>query len=364
MITVKLVSGKIFFDNFDSTSLKDEWNVVPNDSSRYNLTELDGTLKLLHGSQDVQILIDEAPDSYVIDISNSYVPQASGDMGGIVVVKGKDENLEVLEFYDEEKSEQFVYRYIRLVRVGNIYSAYGRNQDLWAWEYIGSVTLSNENGLVGLILKGDNYSGYVDFSCQFFKMYKSQKLQILNIKPGYSVCMYKEDGTRLSYKKCQDMNNGVSLDLLEIPPYNVYFEIFNETKNLVHRSAVFEACGGDVYYYGYVLRVSINGVEIDSSENYFLGYFENSVIEKEVTLSNDCDLDFVNVKLHAESYENSDGYQMVTFSKDGENFFNNLSLGNIVKHSEVKLKMRIVRDTQYSATSVEPFKFYLKLTND
>ena len=66
--------------------------------------------------------MDEEEDGYVIDISNSYLPKVSGDKGGLCVIKSQDESLELLECFDEAQAEAFVYKFLRLVRVGNIYS--------------------------------------------------------------------------------------------------------------------------------------------------------------------------------------------------------------------------------------------------
>ena len=162
MQILRLVQGKILFDEFDSLELGSNWQVIPDDSSRYSLAERPGFLKAFHGDTNLLLLTDE-PDEYVIDIRNEYVPLNGQISAGLSVYKSIDNQLEVLEYYDENQDSSFVYQYLRLERSGSVYTAYGRNTETDAWILVGSGEF-HSSGKVGITVKGPSVAGSSEYS--------------------------------------------------------------------------------------------------------------------------------------------------------------------------------------------------------
>ena len=360
MFTVRLATGKILSEHFLYPQLDEVWS-VHGDASQYNLTEKTGVLKLFHGPRDISILTEEPEDSYVIDIQNTYTPTQDGDVGGILVYKDKEEFLEFLEYFDSEKNSSFIYKFMRIVRLGKLYSAYGRNVDTSEWEFIGSVSL-NGQGVVGVTLKGDNLPDYTEFHVNEIQIYKSQTIQFININPGQKVRMYNEDGRLLSSQICKPGYSGVVLNFTEKPPYNVYFELCSEDGKVIHTTDIFSAYGGDVYYYGAKLQVFVNDERLNNDEPYFLGHYEDNVIYFDIKLVNPYDVTFSNLSLKAMQYKTSNGYQNVSFSLTGDTYEKSIEIPDMGPQDEVFVKAKIERDVSLEGVSYEPFKFFLKIS--
>lgn len=363
MITVRLSSGKILFEEFtDPTLNRSVWEVKPDNPSRYSLTEQFGSLKLFHGESDAYLLTTEPDESYVLDMHNTYWPQVDGDQAGLVVYKSETEKLEILEYFDVEKNERFVYEYLRIIKSGDLYSAYGRNLDHEVWELFGTIKILGA-GKVGLVIKGGMGTGFFDFVSHYVRVYKSQQISYLNVSPGQTVRMVSTTGVILDSQICKPENSGVTLHLKEVPPHGVYFIIYDENLNVIHRSYDFDACGGDTFYYGAVLEVFVNGELMSSDSNFFLGYFESSIIDFEVTLKNPHSVPFVNVAISASQYGSDPGWEFVKFSTDGVTYTDTVLISSIHAQTENKIHGRVIRDPNVLASTVEPFKFHLKLLN-
>jgi hypothetical protein len=365
MNTVRLIKGEIFFDDFDLINLDSRWTILPQDSSRYSLTERSGFIKLLHGTVDLMMLTDEPGASYVMDIRNEYVPLEDSDQAGIIIFRTQDDSLELLEYYDPTKDSSIVYEYLRVIKQGSIYTFYGMNTLGGTWELIGSVEYTSA-GKVGLIVKGLQDALSQDLQIDFVRIYQSQEIQFLNVPFGYMVTMCYSNGQIASAAKVADQYSGVNLLFTDIPNLDAYFQIFDTNNQLVHTSATFPVCGGDVYFYGAVLTVDVNGNDMSQDTDYFLGYFQNSVINFTIEISNTYNLDFLGVTLQAVQYDTDPSYTMVTFDIDPAGTFtaSQLSLGTIVANGSATVYGRITRNvTLDNPPDITPYKFNLQLEN-
>jgi hypothetical protein len=362
MNIVRLTQGKLFFDEFSQESLNSNWTTIPNDALRYSLIERPGYLKMFHDSPDLLVLLDE-PDHYIIDIRNEYVPYSDQVQAGLVVFKTLQEKLEILEYYDELKDSSIVYQYLRLEKYGSVYTAYGKNNEEASWELVGSGEFRSA-GKVGFIVKGPAVQGSSDYNVDYFRMYLSHEIQLLNIPVGYTVQILTGHDLSIGAQKVTNPYSGVKFNHDFIPPYTAYFKIFNADGDLIHTSANFDICGGDVYYYGAVPLVKVDSQDLYQDSEYFLGYFTDNEISFVINFTNPYLNDFVNIGLYSAQYDDDPGYQCVWFSNtiDGE-YTQTLSIPSIPSGETISVFAKVVRNPEVLIkTELTPFKFNLALT--
>lgn len=360
MQILRLVQGKILFDEFDSLELGSNWQVIPDDSSRYSLSERPGFLKAFHGDTNLLILTNE-PDEYVIDIRNEYIPLNTQISAGLTVYKSMDTQLEVLEYLDSTKDESFVYQYLRLERSGQVYTAYGKNTDSDPWELVGAGEFLS-SGKVGLTIKGPSVAGSSEFNLDYFRMYKNHFIQLLNVPVGYTVELLNENGVKLYVSKVTDPSSGVKLKFNEIPPINASFKVYDNFGNEMYSSELFEVVGGDVFYYGAAPIVTMDGEDMYLDEEHFLGYFHSTLIKFQVNLFNPFLSDFTDIMMEAVQYDTDSSYQCVKFSlTETGDYSSNLTL--TIPHGEsVTVYGQITRDVNVLIKdNADPFKFNLGL---
>lgn len=365
MTTIRLVRGEIFFDDFDTTTLNERWDVVvPNDFLRYSLTEQPGFIKLFHRDPNFMILTDE-PESYVLDMRNEYVVQNGINMAGIIVLREYDNSLEILEYYDLEKDQSFVYQFIRIVKQGDIYTFYGKNIESSEWEMVASVNYQSA-GKVGLIVKGPAVAGSPDFQVDYVKIYKGHSIQLVNVPLNYRVSLFRENHTAISHRISIDPYNGVRFQVEDIPYIKAYFQVYNEIGELIHTSGLFDMCGGDVYYYGATLDVKVNGLAMSPDSDHFLGYYQNAKIDFTIEIINSHDVAYDEVSIFPMPYEDDVlSHTWVRFDINQEGTFTEtfLNLGVVPANSSVIVYGRVIRDTSVDPSDITPFRFNLRVSN-
>jgi hypothetical protein len=361
MQILRLVQGKILFDEFESSDLGSNWQVIPDDSTRYSLTERPGYLKAFHGDTNLLILTNE-PDEYVVDIRNEYVPLNAQVSSGLSVYKSIDCQLEFLEYFDSSKDASVVYQYLRLEKDGTVYTGYGRNTDTAPWELIGSGEFES-SGKVGLSIKGPSIAGSSDYNLDYFRMYKNHYVQILNVPVGYSVELYSSSNIRLYVSKVTDPYSGVKLKFTEVPPMDGYFCVYDNLGNLTLTSSIFEIVGGDVFYYGAAPLVTVNGIDMYTDQEYFLGYFKSNLIKFEVDLYNPYLSDFTNIMLQAVQYDTDPGYKCVNFSLTANGTYTpSVTIPKLGQGEHVTVYGQVTRDiNSLVKNNADPFKFNLAL---
>jgi len=360
MNVIRLASGKIFFDEFNDAILNTEWQVIPNDSSRYSLVESPGFIKMFHGIPDIMLLHDE-PSSYVLDVKNDYVPNSDLIYAGIIVYKTTDQNLEILEYYDVNKQSAFIYNYLRVIKNNNIYVVYGKNLVDTPWEFIGSVKFDS-SAKIGLYVKGPQSGSSPDFIVDYFRLYKSQKVQVLNVAQGYKVDLIYEGGVLASSTIVDTPLNGASFIIDDLMPIRAYFKIYDELLNIVTQSPVYEICGGDIFFHGLTLDVTVNGTSLKLDTEQFLGYYTQSEISFTAVVHNQYDFSFASVTITASQYLDDLSYLRVTFAStiDGE-YSTVLNMGDIGISESKTVYGKITRDVDAIPLDIEPFKFNIKL---
>jgi hypothetical protein len=360
MNIIRLTSGKIFFDEFDESVLKTEWKLIPDDNSRYSLVERPGFINIYHGIPNFMMLCDE-PSSYILDVKNEYLPNNDLIQAGVIVYSSEEEKLEVLEYFDVAKSSAFVYNYIRVEKSDYIYTIYGKNLIDTPWEFIGAVRF-NSSAKVGLLVKGPQTGNAPDFSVDYFRMYKSKKIQILNVKQGYLAEIYDQNNMLIQSVQVYNPNNGAEFNIDELMPFTGYFKIFDEELNVVSTSGIMEICGGDIFYHGLYLDVLIDGKSLKPEGEHFLGYFSKNEINFTVEVVNRFSQEFGQVTISAVPYLDDTSNEQVYFSltQDGE-YVSTLNIGNILPNQDILLFGKIIRDADRLPLDIEPCKFNIQL---
>jgi len=364
MIIKRLAKGEIFFDEFNSLSLDPKWIAIPNNPSRYSLSENPGFLTVHHGSEDITFLLDEV-EEYVIDMKNDYVPLSSAVQIGLVVYNGPPNNLEFLEYYEITKPPESVYQYLRLIKQNKIYTMYGKNNDITDWELVASVEFTSA-GFVGIVCKGPNVPGQPPLKVDFIRMYKNFEVLVLNVAVDYTVELREETTNNLiDSRKVTNPYNGASLFVRDIPNIRAYFKVFDETDTLVFTSPVFDVCGGDIYYCGTAVNVFVDGNNLGFDGEHFLGYFVSNKIDFEIRIENPNDVSLTDVTISAVQHElDTIGFTLVEFSLiSGGIYTDTLNIGTLLPTSDLTLYGRITSDPGLIPSETDPYKFNLKVTN-
>lgn len=361
MEIIRIINGMLYNDEFDSTTLNKKWLLIPNDSTRYSLVERSGFLKLFHGNPNLMLLLEEPDSEYVFDLRNEYVPNNELIQAGIIVFKSQDNSLELLEYYDQEQSTLVVYEFLRIERSNGIYTAYGKNTSSDSWELIGSGEFESA-GKVGIVLIGDRFDGAPDLNLDYVRVYKNHTVQVINVPKNYTVSLCNEDDTTIGAKLVDNPYSGVEFSVNDIPPFRRKFKVYDETNKLVCETVTFDMVGGDVYYYGAMPAVKVNGEDVYSDGECFLGYFTSNIIDFDIEIINPYSNPITNLLLSAVKLEDNVGYQFVTFSSDNINFSEVLEVPAVSANSSIHLYGRISRDMTVVPSSIDPFKFNLGLS--
>lgn len=360
---IRLRRGQIFFDDFDDAVLNSSWQVSPNLDTRYSLAEAPGNLTVYHGEEDLKFLVDSA-DEFVVDLRNDYLPRVDSNQAGLTIYNTDEDSLEFLECYDELKNESFVYQFMRIVKQGDIYNCYGKNDISSKFELIGSVSYKS-SGKIGIIVKGPNMAGSIPFIANYFRMYISNEIEVLNVPVGYTVILRDSAQTVLSSRTVMAGFNGVSMPLFElVPPVLCYFTVLDEVSSIVSTSEMFALSGGDVYFFGRLLNVYVDGENLVNEGEHFLGYYINDVINFVVTLENPYNQSFNNVHIFASQYEAFTGYEIVTFSNTLDGLYvPKLLVGSIAPLVTVQVYGKVTRNLEI-ISSIEICKFNIGITHD
>lgn len=209
-VTRLVESGRIYEDDFLNTTLDSKWEVIPNDSSRYEVNS--GNLVLKHGATTLYMFLKPLTDTkkFVMDVKNSYNPETEGCYGGIVVFIDERNYMEIEEFLDTTLPTPLLktYPWIRLVRDYNYYTAYW-SEDGHVWNIIGSVELSGA-AKIGLYLRGD---GEHPMTVEYMRVTKSSTVTVDNLTKGVVVDLIDSNGIVLESKVCKGEETAVHFNM-------------------------------------------------------------------------------------------------------------------------------------------------------
>ncbi|WMT39278.1 hypothetical protein RE628_17655 [Paenibacillus sp. D2_2] len=207
-------SGRIYEDDFNNPSLDPKWEVLPDDSTRYEVSG--GNLVLKHGAPTLYMFLKPltAEKAFVMDVKNSYNPDTEGCYGGIVVFIDEHNYMEIEEFLDTSLPTPLLktYPWIRLVRDYNYYSAYW-SDDGAVWNLIGSVELSG-TPKIGLYLRGDGDHPMV---VEYIRINKGTNVTVDNLTKGTIVDLIDSNGMVIESRVCKNQETLVSFNLDKYP---------------------------------------------------------------------------------------------------------------------------------------------------
>lgn len=265
-------SGLIYDDSFTAGPLDDRWEVLPNDSTRY---EVIGGLRLKHGADPLFMFFKPltTEKQFVLDIQNNYNPLTDGDFGGIAVYANDTDYILLEEYFDSTKGTTQAYPWLRLVRDYNTYTAYW-SADGVIWNLIDTQEFDRVSPKIGLFLMGAT-GEVMDLSR--VRILKSTMVTVDNLAPGTQVAFKDSTGTVLATRTCRADYTSVRFDMSNLSqPFTGRFTVTNPDSTVYETNETFPIRGGDIYTFEVSLDlyfINGDGVEKLLSKNLeeFLG---------------------------------------------------------------------------------------------
>lgn len=255
MGVVRLVeNGFIFKDEFNVPTLADEWELLPNDPSRYTIDG--GALQLEHGDTPLYLFLEQlsTTEQFVMDVKNNYNPVVDGDVGGLIVYADNDNVIELEEYFDVVEGTTNSYPWLRLIRNYQSYSAYW-SEDGVLWNFIGSWEFDRTTPKIGFYLRG-NPEGAVPMIVEEVRVFRRNKVTVDNLEAGVKVELHDEVGTVIDTKICRAEQSTVSFDMAGLPfPFKGNFAVTINDGNKFQIARAMDIHGGDLYKFEVMLDV-------------------------------------------------------------------------------------------------------------
>ncbi len=354
-------SGLIFQDTFSAAELNPVWQASPNNPARYSLVDKPGVLRMKHGDPDLFILMSSPRGiDYVMELDTDYDPIRASDQAGLVAFYDQSTQIELLEYYDSAQGISMKWGYLRMVRNGDLFSAYGSN-DGKVWTLVGADYLAAAK--IGMVLHGIQESQSDTMDAVEFRLYRDTNVQIGNLREGLTVRLKSETGTLIREARCGANADYVKIDVSDQRfPLKGKLELYDATNNKIAETELLtDLWGGDLFFYGIKLDMEIDGVAMREDRSYQLGNMSGGLIEKKVYVVNNSDIPIPKVGASIAAYSEYAGWQWVQVAPDIFNspgtYRNVQALGTIPANGRVPLWIRIVRQPQQQVATLSDYKF-------
>lgn len=271
-------SGFLFEDPFDSQSLDSKWNMTPNDSSRWSLTDAPGSLRLKGGAQPLQLFLDSLTPvkQFVLDMKNSYNPKASGSTGGLIVFINNNDFFLVEEYYDAAQGTTKTFPWLRLVRDYNTYTAYW-SEDGATWNIIGTEEFNRLAPKIGIFLNSSATDDYLDI--EHVRVFSLPTITVSNLSPGTRVELLDSKGASVDSKICRTGQTSILFDMTKHPiPFTGSLRFMEaDGKTTISSNDQSEMWGGDEYAFSpsptlFFVDGDGNEVHLQDNTEEFLGH--------------------------------------------------------------------------------------------
>ncbi|GED68092.1 hypothetical protein BRE01_17940 [Brevibacillus reuszeri] len=350
-------SGFIYEDHFDSPSLDSQWNMTPNDSTRWSLSESSGSLRLKSGAQPLYLFLDvlSSIKQFVFDVKNSYNPTEPGNTGGIAVFADSKDFFHIEEYYDSSLGTAKSYPWLRLVRSLNTYSAYWSDDGV-IWNIIGSEEFNRLAPKIGIYLASSS-NDYLD--AQQVRVFSLPEITVSNLSPNTFVELLDSQGNVVDAKTCRTGNTSIRFDMTKHPiPFTGSLRFIEaDGKTAISSSETFEMWGGDEYSFSpsltlFFIDVENNEVQLQDNTEEFLGhmlqgqYREIKMLARNTMKSGT----FTNIKAVLTAYAGTDQYKrLVEVAPDNQGtpgkWSDTFTLPDTVPGQEHVFWARISRET-------------------
>lgn len=271
-------SGFLFEDPFDSLSLDSKWNMTPNHSSRWSLSDSPGSLRLKGGAEPLQVFLDSLTPmkQFVLDMKNSYNPKASGSTGGLTVFINHNDFFHVEEYYDAAQGITKTFPWLRLIRDYNTYTAYW-SEDGTIWNIIGTEEFNRLAPKIGIFLNSSASDDYLDI--EHVHVFSLPTLTVSNLSPGTRVELLDSKGSAVDFKTCRTSQTSIQFDMTQYPiPFTGSLRFIEaDGKTTISSSDQMEMWGGDEYHFSpspTLFFIDGQGAEVHLQDNTeeFLGH--------------------------------------------------------------------------------------------
>jgi hypothetical protein len=310
-------AGLLYEDSFDSTSLDSRLEIVPNDTGRWSLTEVSGSLRLKHGATPLYVFFEELTSipQFVLDVKNVYNPTEAGDVGGVIVYANDDDFISLDEYFNTALGTTQTYPWLRVVRDYNTYYAYWSNDGV-IWNAAGSQAFNNEVPRVGLFLVGTSGE---NMDVEYVRVSTSTKIVLTSLVGGMIVDMLGSDDTVIASKTCRTNDSTVAFraDNLVFPLSGKFRVTLPGVTPTSYTSDLFSVMAGDKYKFSFDLDlyyVDDEGSDVSLGEAVegFLGYLNSGdlgyKLVKMKVKNNFVSGTFTSTSVTAVAYRLSDAY--------------------------------------------------------
>jgi len=296
-----------YFNGIDGT-----WELSPNTPTRVNFSL--GQMTLKHGTTPLRLFFSYLTNTqqFVLDVKNVYNPKIVGDEGGIIVYKSDTDYFTITEYFNSAEGTTQSYPWIRLIRDYNNYYAYWSDDGV-VWNSLG-VMLFDQAPKIGLYVDGTTGD---DLVIEQIRIYKSTKLVIDNLGPGYVAQLLDTSGNIVNSQTCRYGDSSVSFDMSGIDlPLNGKIAIVNGTTTFSQGSN-YPMWGGDRRSFEVSTDLEYkdekgNFINFDGNIENFLGYLNsgsNDFREIELRVSNTHTGSFSNITVGLTDYKGTSQYQ-------------------------------------------------------
>lgn len=207
-------SGFIFKDSFNISTLGDDWEISPSDTTRYSVnTDVAGSLLLKKGTEEITAFIKElgSKPNFVLSANIAYTPQVSGDSSGIVI-RGDSSSALVLK---QELPTSSVRPWIRVIKTGFIYQAYTSSDGkIWSGS-LGTSTFNVLDPKIGLFLTSGNTST-ANLNIKEVTITTGLDVTVANLTEGVTVKLLNGTGSVVQTKTCVAGSSEVKFDISQL----------------------------------------------------------------------------------------------------------------------------------------------------
>lgn len=358
----KIKSGLLLYEDFAQSSLI--WTPSPNGYENIEYDGVNG-LRLIHSTKYKTITIEEPQKNYSFVCELNHIPIDAKDIGGVIImsndtfyaecqsyvatkpsylVNHNQTEQQIITFVNamlEQYSKTLVrysvtddtgtypepididngtpdtpvdfvdsmYPYIKVSKLNEIYTFWA-SIDKKNWIEVGNTEVVDSNRIGFFLYSYDTISQEIINNSHFYvksmMLYDNNYVTIENIKENQVLELRNHEGLLIcdtNSPNVKRVNNKIIIDttLLEIPYKNLTLKVL-QNKNIIYEYNIPELVGGDIYSYGYSIKLSINEIEINQEELFDLGVFYHNNQTIRLDIYNQELYDLENLKITITSY--------------------------------------------------------------
>ena len=360
----KISSGKIFEDDFTSTSLNTIWQKSINDASVFDITTNSGYLKITNKYESIYLLIDMPNSDFVFESEIDYIPTLT-DEGGIIIYKSYEKKIEAVS-YKQSNLDSNIYTNIKIIKNGNIFTAYGKKSGISFWEMIGSQYVEDMNK-IGFVFNSTNPNNTKSIKFNYAKIYRNQYLTLTNLTEGKSIKLLDSGDNIIQEVISEIGKDTVKLDLSNLSiPISCKIEVEDIASGIKDKTDLLSIWPGDIYYYGYLIEVYDDTNLLNNTDEIDLGNMISGKIIKILKVKNPSSLPITNIKIKASKMYENTGEEWVKFAIynyiNPTETYEEITIPLIQANDERPIWIEITKNINEPISNIGNYKFLLDIS--